>query len=216
MPIGSSRDNEIATYASKTHYSQGTVVGRERELRLHHSGHRQKQHRRQQTSLQQISFHFHISIFFIGSIIPVAVNFILFTRPSPWPSPIRWEREQQWTFFALPVAHPANPVAGISKTAARVSPSPPTIVGGEGRGEVARQIHYCHVHTTTFSTVSRAAACQPPRVAADVRRLIIYDLRLTIDASHSYRQRLVNRKSKKYIQLEPPYVGCYGSEIHVT
>jgi hypothetical protein len=34
---------------------------------------------------------------------------------------------------------PANPVARIFKEAADDSPSPPTRVGGEGRGEVARK-----------------------------------------------------------------------------
>jgi hypothetical protein len=56
--------------------------------------------------------------------------------------PLPQERKSAAQVFIFSADHPINPVACISKDAANVSPSPPTGVGGEGRGEVARDIIY--------------------------------------------------------------------------
>ena len=57
-------------------------------------------------------------------------------------NPLPQERKSRRHVFIFSADHPANPVARISKDAANDSPSPPTGVGGEGRGEVARDTNF--------------------------------------------------------------------------
>jgi|ERR1017187_906437 hypothetical protein len=56
--------------------------------------------------------------------------------------PLPQERKSPWHVFIFSADRPANPVARFSRETANDSPSPPTGVGGEGRGEVARDTNY--------------------------------------------------------------------------
>src|ERR1035441_9759196 len=64
-------------------------------------------------------------------------GFVFLRPPSPVSSP-PGEDNAANGFWQAEIC-PANPVARISKETADNPPSPPTIVGGEGRGEVARE-----------------------------------------------------------------------------
>lgn len=65
------------------------------------------------------------------------MRFVLYVRPHL--NPLPQERKQPLAAFGFADDRPANPVARFFKLTADNSPSPQTGVGGEGRGEVARE-----------------------------------------------------------------------------
>ena len=76
--------------------------------------------------------------------------------------PLPQERKSAAQVFIFSADHPINPVACISKDAANDSPSPPTGVGGEGRGEVARETIYLVADRKVWPDARTGAKGQRP------------------------------------------------------
>jgi len=76
--------------------------------------------------------------------------------------PLPQERKSPAHVFIFSADHPANPVARFFKETANDSPSPPTGVGGEGRGEVARDTNYWVADCKVWPAARTGAKGQRP------------------------------------------------------